>query len=91
MASSFSNFQLEGVLKRGRLNQRLDELRKEMTSRNTGQLSGLVSQDSSTGESTVESQKIMSEDTAHYILIKSTGQQPQEKEKGKECIFIWVL
>ena len=54
------------------MNQRLDELCKEMNSRNSGDLAGAVPQDSLGENTDVKSQKILSEDSAHYILIKST-------------------
>ncbi|XP_078379026.1 LOW QUALITY PROTEIN: DNA excision repair protein ERCC-5-like [Oculina patagonica] len=79
-ATDFSSFQLEGVLKRGKMKQRLDELCKEMNERNSGELAGIASQDS-VGENTdVKSQKILSEDTAHYILIKRNEPQQDENQ-----------
>ena len=90
--SDFASFQLEGVLKRGRMNQRLDELRKEMNKRSSGELAGLTSHESLTGNPTVISQKILSEDTAHYILIKGNDQmQEQDKQEiftGKCAAFM---
>ena len=98
-AGNFSSFQLEGVLKRGKLNQRLDELRKEMNNRNSGELAGVAPQDSVDKNAAVKSQKILSEDSAHYILIKNNEREPekdnQEAGKGKtlcatdfsDCVF----
>lgn len=79
-ARDFSQFQLQGVLKRGKLNQRLNELSKEMNSRNSGDLAGVTPQDSLGDQSAVKSQKILSEDTAHYILIKN-NEQAAEKDQ----------
>ena len=98
-AGNFSSFQLEGVLKRGKLNQRLDELRKEMNNRNSGELAGVAPRDSVDKNAAVKSQKILSEDSAHYILIKNNEREPekdnQEAGKGKtlcatdfsDCVF----
>ncbi|KAM7431485.1 nucleotide-excision repair [Porites harrisoni] len=77
-AGNFSSFQLEGVLKRGKLNQRLDELRKEMNNRNSGELAGVTPQDSGDKNAAVKSQKILSEDSAHYILIKNNEREPEK-------------
>ena len=89
-AGNFSSFQLEGVLKRGKLNQRLDELRKEMNNRNSGELAGVAPQDSVDKNAAVKSQKILSEDSAHYILIKNNEREPekdnQEAGKGRSCM-----
>ena len=89
-AGNFSSFQLEGVLKRGKLNQRLDELRKEMNNRNSGELAGVAPQDSVDKNAAVKSQKILSEDSAHYILIKNNEREPekdnQEAGKRRSCM-----
>ena len=73
------------MLKRGKLNQRLDELRKEMNNRNSGELAGVAPQDSVDKNAAVKSQKILSEDSAHYILIKNNEREPEKdnQEAGK--------
>jgi len=43
-----------------------------MNSRNTGEIAGLSSQDASGAECSVQSRRIVSEDTGHYILVKTT-------------------
>lgn len=83
-STDFSSFQLAGVLKRGKMNQRLDELCKEMNERNSGELAGITSQDSAGEHTDVKSQKILSEDTAHYILIKRNELQQDEKQDKQE-------
>ena len=77
-AGHFSSFQLQNVLKRGKLNQRLEVLRKEMNDRNTGDVVGMTSQSSLQGDVTVDSRRIVSEDTGHYILIKGSREKSQE-------------
>ena len=83
-STDFSSFQLEGVLKRGKMNQRLDELRKEMNERTSGELAGIASHDSVDEHTAVKSQKILSEDTAHYILIKRNEPQQDGKQDKQE-------
>ena len=92
-AGNFSSFQLEGVLKRGKLNQRLDELRKEMNNRNSGELAGVAPQDSVDKNAAVKSQKILSEDSAHYILIKNNEREPEKdnQEAGKGRSYIQLI
>lgn len=85
-AGDFSSFQLVGVLKRGKMNQRLDELRRDMNSKNSGDLAGVAPDDSLGENSAVKSQKILSEDSAHYILLKNNGQaaEKDQHESGKD-------
>ena len=70
------------------MNQRLEELYKEMNQRHSGELAGIASEDS-VGESTaVKSQKILSEDSSHYILIKrNESQQADKQETGNGWLF----
>ncbi|XP_032243237.2 DNA excision repair protein ERCC-5 homolog isoform X2 [Nematostella vectensis] len=63
-ATDFSSFQLQGVLQRGRLTQKLDQLRKDMTMRTSGEVAGIA------GKGSVQSSRIVSEDTGHYVLVK---------------------
>lgn len=56
-----------------------------MNSKNSGDLVEATSQDSMGENSDVKSQKILSEDSAHYILIKNTGNnqgKDQDQEEG---------
>ena len=70
------------------MNQRLDELCKEMNNRNSGELAGVAPCDSLGEHTAVKSQKILSEDTAHYILIKNNGQaaEKDQQEIGNDKI-----
>jgi len=81
-STDFSSFQLEGVLKRGKMNQRLEELYKEMNERHSGELAGIAPQDSVGENTAVKSQKILSEDSSHYILIKRNESQQDDKQEG---------
>ncbi|CAH1244600.1 ERCC5 [Branchiostoma lanceolatum] len=78
-ADSFSNMQLSNLLSRSKLSQRLGEVRKDMNM----QASGAVSQYLSQGAS-VESRRVVSEDTAHYVLVKGVGKQEREERETKE-------
>ncbi|XP_028401708.1 DNA repair protein complementing XP-G cells homolog isoform X2 [Dendronephthya gigantea] len=70
-SEEFSNFQLDHLLKRGKLTQRLGTIRKEMNEKQAGELVvGAVGEMSV--NSIIQSQKIMSEETGHSILIKRT-------------------
>ncbi|XP_046852189.1 DNA excision repair protein ERCC-5-like isoform X2 [Xenia sp. Carnegie-2017] len=69
-SDDFSNFQLNHLLKRGKLTQRLGTLRKVMNDKRAGELVYDVVDGDVNSKYVVESQKIMSEDTAQYILIK---------------------
>jgi len=84
-STDFSSFQLEGVLKRGKMNQRLEELYKEMNERHSGELAGIAPQDSVGENTAVKSQKILSEDSSHYILIKRNESQQDDKPEGEAC------
>ena len=61
-----------------------------MNNRNSGELAGVAPQDSVDKNAAVKSQKILSEDSAHYILIKNNEQEPekdnQEAGKRRSCM-----
>ncbi|KAI8503975.1 nucleotide-excision repair, DNA incision, 3'-to lesion [Branchiostoma belcheri] len=78
-ADSFSNMQLSNLLSRSKLSQRLGEVRKDMNL----QASGAVTQYLQQGAS-VESRRVVSEDTAHYLLVKGVGKQEREERERKE-------
>lgn len=72
-SDDFSNFQLNHLLKRGKLTQRLGTIRKEMNEKRAGELVTADVVDSEMNvNAIVQSQKIVSEETGHYILIKRT-------------------
>ena len=82
-SDDFSNFQLNHLLKRGKLTQRLGTLRKVMNDKRAGELVYDVVDGDMNSKYVVESQKIMSEDTAQYILIKRN-----EAHQTKSTLFI---
>ncbi|KAK1802951.1 hypothetical protein P4O66_021481, partial [Electrophorus voltai] len=66
-SGDFSQYQLAGLLQRNKLNQRLEGVEKEMSQRSCGD----VEQQYGPGDGhTVETQRLISEDSSHYILIR---------------------
>lgn len=66
-SGDFSQYQLAGLLQRNNLNQRLEGVEKEMSQHRYGAVEEEYSQG---GEQNVESRRLISEDSSHYILIK---------------------
>ena len=84
-ANDFAKYQLLKILKQSKLSQKLDDIRKEMNSRCSG---GIVS-NLSTGEGAeqaIASQKVMSEDASHLILIKNTRPKNSPKKPSQEAV-----
>ncbi|XP_041639058.1 DNA repair protein complementing XP-G cells [Cheilinus undulatus] len=71
-SGDFSQYQLAGLLQRNQLNQRLEGVEKEMSQRSTGSAPQLYNEDGETQSHDVESQRLVSEDYSHYILIKGS-------------------
>lgn len=71
-SGDFSQYQLAGLLQRNQLNQRLEGVEKEMNQRNVGSAPELCQQDGAQHSRSVESQRLVSEDHSHYILIKGS-------------------
>ncbi|XP_074522009.1 DNA excision repair protein ERCC-5 homolog [Halichoeres trimaculatus] len=78
-SGDFSQYQLAGLLQRNHLNQRLEGVEKEMSQRSAGSASQLYNEDGDKSHN-VESQRLVSEDHSHYILIKGS----QKKETAPE-------
>jgi 5'-3' exonuclease len=83
-ACSFSNYQLGRLLERGRLTQQLEAVRKSMNSRQTGAASNLISNDISGLDEEMISQRVVSEDQAHFILIKGGGLSSKEDSQDSQ-------
>ncbi|XP_072033149.1 DNA excision repair protein ERCC-5-like [Amphiura filiformis] len=77
-AGDFSNYQLSKLLNKGKMTQRLDELRKEMKVRNTGAVANLLDYENNIDE--LHAGRIMSEDREHYVLVKN---KPSDKNADK--------
>lgn len=68
-SNDFSQYQLKGLLKKNYLNQHIENVQKEMNQQHSGQIQRQY-EDEGGFLKEVESRKVVSEDTAHYILIK---------------------
>uniref|UniRef100_A0A3Q2UIB4 Excision repair cross-complementation group 5 n=1 Tax=Fundulus heteroclitus TaxID=8078 RepID=A0A3Q2UIB4_FUNHE len=79
-SGDFSQYQLAGLLQRNRLNQRLEGVEKEMSQRSAGSAPQLGQQDGDQPDRTVESNRLLSEDYSHYILIKGSKKNAATSE-----------
>ncbi|KAL6112926.1 ercc5 [Pungitius sinensis] len=79
-SGEFSNYQLAGLLQRNHLNQRLRGVEKEMSQQSAGSAPQLGQRDGDEQGQSVESQRLVSEDCSHYILIKGS----KKKEAAPE-------
>ncbi|KAM7015559.1 DNA excision repair protein ERCC-5 homolog [Tautogolabrus adspersus] len=79
-SGDFSQYQLAGLLQRNQLNKRLVGVEKEMSQRSAGSAPQLYNEDGDTQSHNVESQRLVSEDHSHYILIKGS----KKKETAPE-------
>nr|XP_034353922.1 DNA repair protein complementing XP-G cells isoform X2 [Arvicanthis niloticus] len=68
-SNDFSQYQLKGLLKKNYLNQHIENVQKEMNQQHSGQLQRQY-EDEGGFLKEVESRRVVSEDTSHYILIK---------------------
>ncbi|NXR02425.1 ERCC5 protein, partial [Sagittarius serpentarius] len=78
-SNDFSQYQLRGLLKKSSINRCIEKVQEELDQQHSGEIQmqyenegGLVKE--------VESRKVVSEDTSHYILIK--GIQAKESTSG---------
>ena len=76
MASDFSNYQLSKLMQRSRTSQKLADVRKVLKSSETAVIG--LSEESKVHE--VEASRIMSSDTAHYILVKGRELESSSQE-----------
>ncbi|KAI5629572.1 DNA repair protein complementing XP-G cells, partial [Silurus asotus] len=76
-SGDFSQYQLAGLLQRNNLNQRLEGVEKEMNQRTCGAVEEEYVQGD---EHSVESRRLLSEDSSHYILIKGSQKRTQTTE-----------
>ncbi|KAK2496976.1 hypothetical protein MC885_006986 [Smutsia gigantea] len=68
-SNDFSQYQLKGLLKKNYLNQHIENIQKEMNQQHSGQIQRQY-EDEGGFLKEVESRRVVSEDTSHYILIK---------------------
>ncbi|ELW71474.1 DNA repair protein complementing XP-G cells [Tupaia chinensis] len=78
-SNDFSQYQLKGLLKKNYLNQHIENVQKEMNQQHSGQIQKQY-EDEGGFLKEVESRRVVSEDTSHYILIK--GIQAKKVAEG---------
>ncbi|XP_064131305.1 DNA excision repair protein ERCC-5 [Loxodonta africana] len=78
-SNDFSQYQLKGLLKKNYLNQHIENVEKEMNQQHSGQIQRQY-EDEGGFLKEVESRRVVSEDTSHYILIK--GIQAKKTAEG---------
>ncbi|XP_070537591.1 DNA excision repair protein ERCC-5-like [Ptychodera flava] len=83
-AHDFSNYQLSNLLQKSRMSQRLEDVRKEMSNRESGEIASMLNYEGATKD--VQSQRVVSEDTQHYILIKGLGKKKDFEEQRPESL-----
>ncbi|KAM4744893.1 DNA excision repair protein ERCC-5 homolog isoform 2-T2 [Anableps anableps] len=79
-SGEFSQYQLAGLLQRNRLNLRLEGVEKEMSQRSAGSAPQLGQQEEDQQNRSVESNRLVSEDHSHYILIKGSKKNEPASE-----------
>jgi hypothetical protein len=84
-AGDFSKFQLGRLVKQNKLTQLLENVRQEMNY-SAGGLDSIVS---AAEGATVESNRVMSDDTAQYVLIKGGASQEAEESATKSDTESW--
>lgn len=73
-SNDFSQYQLKGLLKKNYLNQHIENVEKEMNQQHSGKIQRQY-EDEGGFLKEVESRRVVSEDTSHYILIKGVQVQ----------------
>ncbi|KAM3836693.1 DNA excision repair protein ERCC-5 [Vipera latastei] len=70
-SSDFSQYQLKGLLKKSSLNRHIEKVQKEMNEQHSGQIQHQYEEDGGFLKE-LETRRVVSEDTSHYILLKGT-------------------
>ncbi|KAM5147660.1 DNA excision repair protein ERCC-5 isoform 1-T1 [Callospermophilus lateralis] len=83
-SNDFSQYQLKGLLKKNYLNQHIENVQKEMNQQHSGQIQRQYEEEGGFLKE-VESRRVVSEDTSHYILIKGF-QAKKVEEVGLESL-----
>ncbi|KGL76888.1 DNA repair protein complementing XP-G cells, partial [Tinamus guttatus] len=68
-SNDFSQYQLRGLLKKSSLNRHIENVEKELNQQHSGQIQTQYENEGGFVKE-VESKRVVSEDTSHYILIK---------------------
>ncbi|NWR90297.1 ERCC5 protein, partial [Furnarius figulus] len=77
-SNEFSQYQLRGLLKKSNLNRCIENVQKEMNQQHSGEIQTQYENEGGFVKE-VESRRVVSEETSHYILIK--GIQAKEATK----------
>ncbi|XP_062521708.1 DNA excision repair protein ERCC-5 homolog isoform X2 [Corticium candelabrum] len=83
-SDNFSDFQLDRLLYRGKLTQQLEAVRKLMNSCQSRVSSSLVFANSRQGDEEIISKRVVSEDLAHFILVKGSGMSSREESQESQ-------
>ncbi|KAK6194880.1 hypothetical protein SNE40_000416 [Patella caerulea] len=78
----FSSFQISKLMKRSKLSGQIEDVRKQMNARNSGDITASLGWD--INSENVITSRVVSEDSSHYILIKGLGKKRQ-LEEASEC------
>ncbi|XP_075708576.1 DNA excision repair protein ERCC-5 [Rhinoderma darwinii] len=78
-SNDFSQYQLKGLLKKNDLNRCLNNVRKEMNQQYTGEVRAQFETEGGFMKE-VETRRLVSEDTSHYILIKGIQSKAEDKK-----------
>lgn len=68
-SDDFSQYQLKGLLKKSSLNRHIEKVQKEMNEQHSGQIQHQYEEDGGFLKE-LETRRVVSEDTSHYILLK---------------------
>lgn len=68
-SNDFSQYQLRGLLKKSSLNRCIENVQKELNQQHSGEIQTQYENEGGFVKE-VESRRVVSEDTSHYILIK---------------------
>ncbi|XP_071950328.1 DNA excision repair protein ERCC-5 homolog isoform X2 [Antedon mediterranea] len=80
-ANEFSDFQLNKLLNKNKLNRKLEDIRDEMSRKSSGEIASILDVETKS----VEARRVVSEDTQHYILVKTQKQKNAEQNLGDEA------
>lgn len=83
-SNDFSQYQLKGLLKKNYLNQHIENVQKEMNQQHSGQIQRQYEEEGGFLKE-VESRRVVSEDTSHYILIKGIQTKKVAEGDSEPC------
>ncbi|XP_074048096.1 DNA excision repair protein ERCC-5 isoform X2 [Macrotis lagotis] len=84
-SNDFSTYQLKGLLKKNNLNRHIENVQKEMNQQHSGEIQRQYENEGGFMK-VVESRKVISEDTSHYILIKGSQAKKTEDMDTKSSL-----